>query len=160
MSDPSPQERADYLVRKLEEFIRAGKSEHGLSFRTWQALARAEIAASFADIDQRRLRREADLTIRRILIVGAVALVTIGFWGAVLIVDRRYGAVAALLLGASGLVLAAMMLEFGLRRVANRLARRRRAAAFARIEEFDRQLKALEAQVRRRVTKAQADEGP
>jgi len=41
-------------VRKLEQFIREGKSEHGLSFKTWQAMARAEIANAFADLDDRR----------------------------------------------------------------------------------------------------------
>jgi hypothetical protein len=156
MADPSPQERADYLVRKLEEFIRAGKTEHGLSFKTWQALARAEIAAAFADIEQRQAVRAADLTLRRILIVGAVSLVTIGFWGAVLAVDRRYGPVASVLLAVAGLVLAAMALEIVLRRAVSRLNRRRRTATFVRIEDFDHQLKALESEIRRRTQRSRS----
>ena len=154
MADPSPQERADYVVRKLEQFIREGKSARGLSFKTWQALARAELANAFADIERRQLVKGADLTMRRIVTVGAVSLVTIGFWGAVLTVDRRYGPVAALLLFTAGLVLAAVALEFGLRRALSRLERKRRRAAFGRIEDFDRQLKQLESQIRRQVEQA------
>jgi hypothetical protein len=154
MADPSPQERADYIVRKLEQFIRAGKSEGGLSFKTWQALARAELANAFADLEQRRARQRADLTMRRILVVAASSLVTIGFWGAVLAVDHRYGQVPALLLFVAGLVLAAMAMELGIRHALGRLERRRRRAAFGRIENFDRQLQQLEAEIRRRSEKA------
>ncbi|MEA2754372.1 MAG: hypothetical protein QOJ54_661 [Aliidongia sp.] len=154
MADPSPQQRADYLVRKLEQFIREGKSEHGLSFKTWQAMARAEIANAFADLDDRQARQRADLTMRRMLIVGAASLATIGFWGAVLAVDHRYGQISAALLIVAGLVLAALVVEFGLRRTLNRLAVGRRNSTVARIEDFDRQLRKLEAEIRRQVEAA------
>jgi hypothetical protein len=154
MADPSPQQRADYLVRKLEQFIREGKSEHGLSFKTWQAMARAEIANAFADLDDRQARQRADLTMRRMLIVGAASLATIGFWGAVLAVDHRYGQISAALLIVAGLVLAALAVEFGLRRTLNRLAVGRRNSTVARIEDFDRQLRKLEAEIRRQVEAA------
>lgn len=154
MADPSPQQRADYVVRKLEHFIREGKSEHGLSFKTWQAMARAEIANAFADIEERQARHRADLTMRRMLIVGAAALVTIGFWGTVLAVDHRYGELSAVLLIIAGLVLAALAIELGLRRTLNRLTQRRRNSALGRIEDFDRQLRKLEAEIRQKVAKA------
>ncbi|MEI9983265.1 MAG: hypothetical protein WDN69_08705 [Aliidongia sp.] len=156
MTTPTPQERADYIVRKLEQFIREGKSERGMSFKTWQAMARAELANAFADIEQRQAQRRADLTVRRILIIGATSLVTIGFWGAVMAVDRRYGPVAALLLSIAGLVVAAMALEFGLRHAMNRIKLQRRKTAFGRIEDFDRQLKRLEAEIWRQVEQAKA----
>ena len=156
MADPSPQHRADYIVRKLEQFIREGKTGRGMSFKTWQALARAELTNAFVDLEQGQARRRADLTMRRILIVGAASLVTIGFWGAVLTVDRHYGQVSAVLLTIAGLVLAALLLEFVLRRALNHLTLQRRKAAFGRIEEFDRQLKKLEAEIRRGVEAANA----
>jgi hypothetical protein len=154
MADPSPQERADYLVRKLEQFIREGKTEHGMSFKTWQGMSRAELVNSFADIEARQDRRRADVTIRRMLIVAAAAIVTIGFWGTVMAVDRRYGWVAAVLLVVSGLILAGLALELGLRQALNRLSTRRRKAGFGRIADFDRQLKQLETEIRRQVEKA------
>ena len=157
MTDPTPQERADYVVRKLEQFILDGKTtEKGMSFRTWQAMARAELGNAFADIEQRKLQRQADITVRRILMVGATALVTIGFWGAVMAVDRRYGAVAAILLAVAGLVVAAMALELVLRRAMNRIKLQRRKAALGRIEDFDRQLKLFEAELKRKIDKAKA----
>jgi hypothetical protein len=154
MADPTPQERADYITRKLEQFIREGKSERGMSFKTWQAMARAELANAFADIEQRQARRRADLTLRRILIAGAAALVTIGFWGTVMAVDHRYGQIASVLVFVAGLVLAALALELGLRHAHNRLTLRRRKAGFGKIEDFDRQLKKLEAEIWRAVEKA------
>ncbi len=157
MTDPTPTERADLTVRKLEQFILDGRSsEKGMSFRTWQAMARDELANAFADIELRGLQRRADITVRRILMVGATALVTIGFWGAVMAVDRRYGAVAAILLAVAGLVVAAMALELTLRGAMNRIRRQRRKAALGRIENFDRQLKNFEAELKRKTEKAKA----
>ena len=157
MTDPTPTERADYVVRKLEQFILDGKSsEKGMSFRTWQAMARAELANAFADIELRQLQRRADITVRRILMVGATAMVTIGFWGAVMAVDRRYGAVSAILLAVAGLVVAALALELVLRRAMSRIRLQRRKAALGRIENFDRQLKQFEAELKRKADKAKA----
>jgi hypothetical protein len=153
MPDPTPQERADYLVRKLEQFIREGKTERGMSFRTWQAMARTELANAFADIEQRTAQTRADLTVRRILTVCAVALVTIGFWGAVLAVDHRYGPVASILVAVAGLVLAAIAAEFATRRVLDRLKLQRRKTAFGKIEDFDKQLRKLETEIWRRLEK-------
>jgi hypothetical protein len=163
MPDPTPPERADYVVRKLEQFILDGRSaEKGMSFRTWQAMAREELGNAFADIELRQLKRRADITVRRILIVGATSLVTIGFWGAVMAVDRRYGAVASILLAVSGLVVAGLALELALRGAMNRILRQRRKGAIGRIEDFDRQLKTLEAELKRKIdkTKAKLDDQP
>jgi hypothetical protein len=157
MTDPTPAERADFVVRKLEQFILDGRTaEHGMSFRTWQAMAREELGNAFADIELRQLKRGADITVRRILAVGATTLVTIGFWGAVMAVDRRYGAVASILLAVAGLVVAALALELGLRRAMNQIQRQRRKAAIGRIENFDRQLKQFEAELKRKTEKAKA----
>lgn len=153
MPDPTPQERADYIVRKLEQFIREGKSERGMSFKTWQAMARTELGNAFADIEQRKAQQRADLTVRRILVTGAVALVTIGFWGAVLAVDHRYGPVASILVAVAGLVLAAMAAELTTRRVLDRLRLQRRKNAFGKIEDFDKQLRKLEAEIWRQLEK-------
>ena len=161
--DPTPAERADYVVRKLEQFILDGRSaKHGMSFRTWQAMAREELGNAFADLELRQLKRRADITVRRILVVSATALVTIGFWGAVMAVDRRYGAVASILLAVSGLVVAALVLELVLRQAMSRIRKQRRKAAIGRIEDFDRQLKQLEAELKRKIdkTKAQSADQP
>jgi hypothetical protein len=159
MDEPSPEQQADYIVRKLEHFITEGKTERGMSFKTWQAMARMEIANAFADAEQRYARARLDLTTRRILMVAASALVTIGFWGAVMAVDKSYGGLAATLIFVAGLVLLAMALEFGVRRALSRLALKNRKRAFGRIEDFDRQLRKLEAELRRKAEKLKAEIG-
>jgi hypothetical protein len=40
-SGTSPEERADFVVRRLEEFIREKKSPEGMNFKHWQALCKA-----------------------------------------------------------------------------------------------------------------------
>ncbi|HVJ54240.1 MAG TPA: hypothetical protein VM689_17370 [Aliidongia sp.] len=158
MADPTPMERADYLVRKLERFIVEGKkTEKGMPFKAWQTMARVEIANSFAEVEQQAALGRLDLVARRMLAVGAAAIVTIGFWGAVVTVDRNYGPAAALLIGASGLVLLAMILEFGVRRVAVGVRARARSRNFGQIEELDRQLKKFEAELRRKIDKAKKE---
>ena len=38
--NPTPQERADVIVKRLEQIIRGGKSDRGgISFKRWQELA-------------------------------------------------------------------------------------------------------------------------
>jgi hypothetical protein len=156
-------ERADYLVRKLERFIIEGKkTEKGMPFKTWQTMARVEIANSFADLEQQTALTRFDLAARRMLAVGSAAIVTTGFWGAVITVDRYYGPLAAALMFLSGLVLLAMALEFGVRRVVAGIRSRARKRNFGHIEELDRQLKKFEAELRRKVedAKKQATEAP
>jgi hypothetical protein len=155
MADPTPMERADYLVRKFERFIVEGKkSEKGMPFKAWQTMARVEIANSMADLEQQTALTRFDLAARRMLAVGAAAIVTIGFWGAVITVDRNYGPLAALLIFIAGLVLLAMVLEFGVRRVVAGIKSKARKRNFGQIEEFDRQLKKFEAELRRKLDAA------
>jgi len=157
MSDPTPQDRADYLVRKLEQFIRDGRTVRGVSFRDWQAMARAELANSFAEVDRRRLEIQQDLPMRRLLLVAAVTLVTIGFWGGVMALDRSRDWLAALIMLGAGTILLCYAGDFGIRRLWNRGAVKQRKQRFDRIESFDRQLRQLEAEIRQKVKQAEAD---
>lgn len=145
---PSPQERADYIVRKLEQLIRDGKSDaknpKGMSFKTWQGLARAEIANAFADIEGRKLDKRHDLTAKRLLVVGASALVTIGFWIAVTLIDRTYGRIPSFIIMTAGGVMLLVLAELGFRHLVARYKTERRKHLFTRIEDFDTQLKRLE----------------
>ena len=43
--NPTPHERADLVVRRLEDFIRKGRTEDGgINFRKWQEMAAVEVA--------------------------------------------------------------------------------------------------------------------
>ena len=48
--DPSPDERAEYVILRLEQFIREGRTfDEGMSFKIWQAMAKVEIAIAIAE---------------------------------------------------------------------------------------------------------------
>lgn len=139
---PSPEQQADYLVRKLEQTIRDNRTVKGMSFRTWQAIAREEIVNALRSADKRRA--ENDRSIGRALLVAAASLVSIGFWGAVVAVDRTYGGIAALVALVAGAALFFVGAEWGIRRVGSGWTRRRRAERLSNIEDLDRRIKRME----------------
>ena len=58
--NPTAQERADFVTRRLEQFIRDNRTaERGVNFRQWQAMARAEIinAIEDAELDAQKAAR-------------------------------------------------------------------------------------------------------
>jgi hypothetical protein len=154
MSDPTPQQRADYLVRKLENFIREGRSERGMSFKTWQTMARAELTNAFADFERRLVRSRQDRAARRLIVVGTTTVVTVGFWGATVVLDRHFGILAAWVCTAAGALLAVVGIEIAWRRMASRYKTIAREKSFERIEDFDSQLKRLETEIWRKLKKA------
>lgn len=159
MAGPTPQQRADYLVRKLENLIREGKSERGMSFKTWQALARTELSNAFTDFERQLVKSRQDATGRRLVLAGVLTVVTIGFWGMALSVDRRYGDLAAQIFIGAGVLMACVLAEIAFRRIATRYKTVAREKSFERIEDFDKQLKRLEAEIwlKLKKTKEQAE---
>lgn len=146
--DPTPEQRADFLVRKLEQLIRDGRSytagKGGMSFSTWQAMARVEIANAFADQEKRAAKARSDRFARRLLITTASCLTTIGFWGAVVAIDKNFGQLAALALFVSGLLLLAVASEWGIRKAASHWVDKERLRRFERVEDIDKRIKQLE----------------
>ena len=79
---PTPEERAHFVILRLEQFIRDGRTiDEGMSLKKWQAMARTEIAVAIAEVENSLDYDEINR--RRVLFVAAAAMVTIGFWGAV-----------------------------------------------------------------------------
>ena len=147
MADPTPSQRADYLVRKLENFIRDGKTEKGMSFKTWQALARSELTNAFAELERRTVRRDQDIAAKRIILVGVSTVVTIGFWGAVVAIDHRFGGLAAMICTGAGVLFLGVVAELGFRRLAIRYRTLAREKSFERVADFDKQLRRLETEI-------------
>lgn len=139
---PTPEQQADYLVRKLEQTIRDNRTVKGMSFRTWQAIAREEIINALMAAEKRRA--DNDRSVGRILLVGAASLVSIGFWGAVVAVDRTYGGIAALVALVAGAALFFIGAEWGIRRVGSGWSRQRRHQRLGNIEDLDRRIKRME----------------
>ncbi|MDR3435704.1 MAG: hypothetical protein P4L94_03675 [Telmatospirillum sp.] len=131
-----------------------------MSFKTWQALARAELGNAFADFERQLVKSRQDAVGKRLILVGASTVVTIGFWGAILTVDRRYGDLAAQVFIGAGLLVAVVGLEIFFRRMATRYRTIAREKGFERIEDFDKQLKRLEAEIwlKMKKTREQSEE--
>jgi hypothetical protein len=91
------------------------------------------------------------------LLVAAVTLVTIGFWGGVMAFDKNRNWMSALTLLGSGTVLLFFVGDFSVRQLWSRRVDKQRKLRFERIESFDRQLKQLEAEVRLKVKLAEAE---
>lgn len=151
MTAPTPEDRAQIVVRILEQAIREGRNETslrtksgrpGLSFRQWQDIAAVEIANAIRDAEAEVTRRKG--VGNRIAMTIGACLVTLGFFGAAVAwgrVDRTLAAVAAFAAGV-GLLLAAMEIPV---RLSWRKARaRRRARKFENIRSLDKQIRALE----------------
>ena len=113
MSEPSAAQRAEYMIRQLENFIREKRTDKGLSFKTWQAMAHAELVNAYLDHERALLKTKQDRLGRRILLVSSSAMVTIGFWGTVMIADQHFGLLAAAILSGAGLTLAFIGGELG-----------------------------------------------
>lgn len=145
---PTPEQQADYLVRKLEHTIRDNRAEKGMSFRTWQTIAREEIVNALHAAEKRRAQH--DRAIGRVLLVGSASLVSIGFWGAVMAVDSAYGGIAAIVALVAGAALFFVGAEWGLRRMGSDWSRRQRIQRLARIEDLDRRIKRMENALRKK----------
>ncbi|MGE5478124.1 MAG: hypothetical protein ACM3Q1_15830 [Bacteroidales bacterium] len=145
---PTPEQQADYLVRKLEQTIRDNRTVKGMSFRTWQAIAREEITNALRAIEKRHA--DHDRAVGRVLLVGSASLVSIGFWGAVVAVDRAYGGIAALVALVAGAALFFVGAEWGIRRLGTGYGRRKRVERLAHIEDLDRRIKRMEDAMRKK----------
>jgi len=139
---PTPEQKADYLVRKLEQTIRDNRTVKGMSFRTWQAIAREEIINAMREHEKRQLRH--DQTVNRLVLATASSLVTIGFWGAMVAVNSAYGGVAAVITLVAGAALFFVTADWGVKRFVSGYNKEKRAERLAHIEDLDKRIKRME----------------
>jgi len=144
MSDPTPAQRAEVMVRNLENFIRDKRSDKGMSFKTWQNMAQAELTNAFIEHQKQLTKAKQDRLGRRMMLGGIAALLTIGFWGAVIISDKHFGLLAAAIMSGAGIFLAFILGELAVRHVGSKLTDHGREKLFVRIRDFDDQIKDLE----------------
>ncbi len=142
-ADPSAEERAEYVIMRLEQFIREGRTiDEGMSFKIWQAMAKVEIAIAIAESELGQ-QKEESIT-RRLLFTFAGALVTVGFWGTAVSLHKVGYLVGGIICGLAGLVLLGVAGEWRFRKWnKNRQANKRRKS-LARIEGINRRIKHLE----------------
>lgn len=154
---PTPEERAEVVVTKLERFIREKRSPSaGVSFKSWQAMARQEITDAVRAVEQEQRRDSRALD--RLVLLGGAALSTIGVWGTALAIgqapDRVWAAVAIM---AAGFVLLWIMGALFIRSPFGRFRAEQRQGAMRRVDDLHRQVRRLENDLKARAKKLQKD---
>ncbi|MDK9721244.1 MAG: hypothetical protein OEL53_08685 [Rhodospirillales bacterium] len=154
---PSPDQHADIVVRQLEKFIREQRGPKGLNFSSWQQMARKEIADAIRA--HKKGRFEIERVRRRMAAVVAACLVTVGFWAMTIFVDKAYGAAAAMVAGAAGLIVGAIFLEWIIRRAVAQHLAESRVADLAAIESLDRKIKRLKRDMEKKLSEMEEEAG-
>jgi hypothetical protein len=149
--NPTPEERAHVIIKRLEQFIRDGRTERGgIAFKRWQELAVHEVCNAIRDAEKHWRADQRFLT--RGLAVGAMCLVTMGIWGSVLAAqvapDRQ---TAALILIVAGGLMVTVLALWGIKRADKYYQATRRLDHFRRIFNFDRQLAQLDRDLEKRL---------
>ncbi|MCW8836696.1 MAG: hypothetical protein OQJ99_10070 [Rhodospirillales bacterium] len=149
--NPTPDQRADVVVRRLENFIRENRTERGgISFQKWQDLARAEIAEAILE-DEKNWREDRDITTRA-MAIGAASVVTIGFWGVIATFREQAGlSEEALLMMAGGMILFATVGGYGIWKALKRHEANRRDDRLDRITSMDSKLRRIDRDVEKRL---------
>lgn len=141
--DPTPEDRADFVVRLLEDHIRTAKQEslRGMSFTMWQQIARTEIANAIVD-SERRIRTSERIRLY-LVITLASAMVTIGFWGVVVSRTDAFNMVAAVIMGLAGLVVMGVVVGMLSSVAAKRWEAQNRRRDWARVKDLSRRIHIL-----------------
>lgn len=136
-------DRADYIVARLEQFIRDGsKDEKGMSFDQWKNMARSEIAIAIAEVEVSQ--KYDELASKRVLFVTASAMVTIGFWGTVTSLDKLDYMVGALVCGIAGIVILIAVGNWRMRSWSEIKESKKRREILGRVENLTKRIKKLE----------------
>ena len=151
-STSTAEDRADYIVARLEQFIREGrKDEQGMSFDKWKQMARSEIAIAVAEAEMSQ--KHDELHSKRVLFVAASSMITIGFWGTVASMDKIDYLIGAVICGLAGILLFLAVGDWRIRSWSERRAAKKRREILSRIEGLNRRIKRLEKEL-----DAEADE--
>jgi hypothetical protein len=140
---PNPGQRADFVVMRLEQFIREGRTiAEGMSFKQWKEMARVEIAVAIAATEN--ALQDDDVVTKRLLFTMSAALVTIGFWGAAFAFGKSTYWVVAVICGIAGVALLAVAGEWRWRRYIRTSDSRKRRRILARVEDLTRRIRRME----------------
>ena len=149
--NPTPDQRAETVIRQLEMFIREGRTaQGGMNFRKWQDMARVEIA--HAILEDEKDWRENDNFVTKVLAVGASGLVTVGMWGTVMaFTNSPNHTLEGMVLFAGGMMFMSAMSGYFVWRAFRRYKSLRRDERLARIRSLDWKLKKLDKMLAKRV---------
>ena len=140
--NPTPEERANFVVERLAQFIRDGRTTDGMPFKQWQDMAKSEIVTTILDA-QASVDKD-DVVTKRLLFTFASALVTIGFWGASFAFDKVGYLITAVICTVAGIIMFSVAAEWRLRKVFKRRDARNRAETLHRVEKLNRRIRRME----------------
>jgi hypothetical protein len=147
---PTPEQRADFVVKRLEQFIRDNRTvDEGMSFKQWTDMARTEIAITIADAETSY--QDDDVVSNRLVISAAASLITIGIWGTLLAFDKAQHLVVAIICVIAGMWLAAVAGEWRFRKFFRMREAKKRAKSLRRVEDLNRRIKRMEKQLEKDV---------
>lgn len=148
-------DRADYIVARLEQFIRDGsKDEKGMSFDQWKNMARSEISVAIAEAEVSQ--KHDELASKRVLFLSASAMVTIGFWGTVTSLGKLDYMIGALICGVAGFVMILAIGNWRLRSWAEMKESRKRREILGRVESLTKRIRKLEKELESEVEDLEA----
>ena len=138
-----PEEHAEYVIRRLEKFIRDGRTlDEGMSFRKWQSMAKTEIAVSITETQNNYKHNEANS--RRVLFVSASAMTTIGFWGTVISLEKVTYLPGGIICLIAGLLILYLASKGRYRRYKKHKDGIKRAGQLIKIKSLNNRVKQLE----------------
>ncbi len=141
--NPTPDERAGFVLKRLEQFIREGrKLDEGMSLRQWEEMAKMEIANALIAAENCRL--QDNVVTHRFVISIAAALVTIGFWGTMVAFDKAGYLLTAAISSIAGFWLFAVAVEWRVRKHWKKRQAGKRLRALGRVEDLTRRIRRLE----------------
>jgi len=141
--NPTPDERAEFVILRLEQFIRNGRTlAEGMSFRIWQSMAKTEIAIAISETEL--VGQKEEVVTKRLLFTFAGALVTVGFWGTAVSVHKVGYMVGGIICLLAGLVLMGVAGEWRFRKWNRSRTADKRRKTLARVENLNRRIKRLE----------------
>ncbi len=141
--NPLPEEHAEYVICRLEKFIRDGRSlDEGMSFRKWQSMAKTEIALSITETQNNYEYDEVNS--RRVLFILASAMTTIGFWGTVISLENVTYLPGGIICLTAGFLILFLTSRGRYRRYKNHKDGIKRARKLINIESINNRVKKLE----------------
>ena len=141
--NPLPEEHAEYVIRRLEKFIRDGRTlDEGMSFRKWQLMAKTEIALSINET--RNNYKYIEVNDRRVLFVLSSAITTIGFWGTAIGLEQSTYLPGATICLISGLSLLFLASKGRYKRYKDYKAGMQRRGSLSKIKNLNNRVKRLE----------------
>lgn len=141
--NPTPDERAAFIMQRLEQFIREGRTlSEGMSFRKWQEMATIEIANAI--VETQVDAQDDEVVTKRLLFTFGASFVTIGFWGGLWAYDQVHYIAVAFLCGAAGMIMIGVALEWRFRKYWKRRQVDVRKKSLRRCQDLTRRIKTME----------------